>query len=39
MRIDRDRFIPTNAPLVGFEGTKVYPLGVVTLPMTVSDYP
>ena len=39
MRIDRDRFIPTNAPLVGFEGIRVYPLGVVTLPMTVGDYP
>ena len=39
MRIDRDRLIPTIAPLVGFEGIRVYPLGVVTLPMTVGDYP
>ena len=31
--------IPTNAPLVGFGGTRVYPLGAVTLPMTVRDYP
>ena len=39
MRIERERLIPANAPLVGFEGTKVYPLDVVTLPVTVSDYP
>ena len=30
---------PTNAPLVGFGGTRVYPLGVVTLPVMVEDYP
>ena len=28
-----------NALLVGFGGTKVYPLGAVTLPVTVGDYP
>ena len=39
MRIERERLVPTNAPLVGFGGTKVYPLDVVTLPMTVGDYP
>ena len=39
MRIDRERLVPTNAPLVGFRGTKVYPLGVVTLPITIGDYP
>ena len=39
MRIERERLIPTNAPLVGFGGTRVYPLGAVTLPMTVRDYP
>ena len=38
MRIERERLISTNAPLVGFGGTKVYPLGAVTLPMTVGDY-
>ena len=31
--------IPTNAPLIGFGGTRVYPLGVVTLPVTIGDYP
>ena len=39
MRIERERLIPTNAPLVGFGGTMVYPLGAVTLPVTVGDYP
>ena len=38
MRIDREWLVPTNAPLVGFGGTKVYPLGTVTLPLTVGDY-
>ena len=27
MRIDRERLIPTNAPQVGFGGTRVYLLG------------
>ena len=39
MGIDRVRLIPTNAPLVGFGGTKVFPLGVVTLSVTMGDYP
>ena len=39
MRIERERLVSTNAPLVGFGGMKVYPLGAVTLPMTVGDYP
>ena len=39
MRIERERLIPINASLVGFGGTRVYPLGVVTLPVTVGDYP
>ena len=39
MKIDRERLVPTNAPLVRFRGTKVYPLGVVTLLVTVGDYP
>ena len=37
--INREHLVPTNAPLVRFEGTKVYPLGAVTLPVTVRDYP
>ena len=39
MGIDRTRLIPTNAPLVGFGGTRVLPLGAITLSMTVGDYP
>ena len=38
MGIDKARLIPTNAPLVGFRGTKVFPLGAVTLSVTVGDY-
>jgi len=39
MKIEREQFVPTNAPLVKFEGTKVYLLGAVILPMTVGNYP
>ena len=39
MRIDRERLIPVNAPLVGFRGTMVHPLRAVTLSVTVRDYP
>ena len=39
MRIKRERLVPTNAPFVGFGGTRVYPLSAVTLLVIVSDYP
>ena len=39
MRIGKERLIPTNAPLVGFGGTRVHLLGAITLPVTVRDYP
>ena len=39
MGINRVRLIPTNAPLVGFEGTRVLPVGSITLSVTVGDYP
>ena len=39
MGISREQLVPTNAPLVGFEGTRVLPLGVVTLSVMVGDYP
>ena len=39
MGIDRARLIPTNAPLVGFGETRVFPLGAVTLSVTVGNYP
>ena len=38
MRIERELLVPTNAPLIGFGGTKVYPFSAVTLPVTVGDY-
>ena len=38
MRISRERLVPTNVPLVGFEGTRVLPLGAVTLSVMVGDY-
>ena len=39
MRIDKERPIPMNAPLLGFGGTRVFPLGAVTLSVMVGDYP
>ena len=39
MMIDRERLVPTNALLIGFRGTRVYPLSAVTLSVTVGDYP
>ena len=38
MRIDRERLIPTNAPLVGFGGTRVFLVGTVTLSVMVGNY-
>ena len=38
MGISRARLIPTNAPLVSFGGTRVLPLGAITLSVTVGDY-
>ena len=39
MRIDREQLVPTNSPLVSFGGTRIFPIGVVTLAVTVGDYP
>ncbi|XP_030970660.1 uncharacterized protein LOC115991048 [Quercus lobata] len=39
MRIDKERLTPTNAPLMGFGRTKVFPLGAITLAVTAGDYP
>ena len=38
MGIGRKQLIPTNAPLVVFRGTRVFPLGAVTLSIVVGDY-
>ena len=39
MGIGRERLILTKAPLIGFGGTRVLPLGAVTLSVVVGDYP
>ena len=39
IRIDRERLTPTNALLVGFGGTKVFPLSATTLAVMAGDYP
>ena len=39
MGINREQLVLINAPLVGFERTRVFPLGVVMLSVTVGDYP
>ena len=39
MKIDRERLTLTNAPLVGFGGTRVFPLGAITLAVKAGDYP
>ena len=39
MWINKKHLVPTNAPLVRFGGTKVYPLGTFTLLVAVKDYP
>ena len=37
--INREQLVPTNAPLVDFGGTRVLPLGAITLSVMVGDYP
>ena len=39
MRIEREQLILINAPLVEFGGTRVHPLGVITLLVMMGDYP
>uniref|UniRef100_A0A2N9H4C4 Uncharacterized protein n=1 Tax=Fagus sylvatica TaxID=28930 RepID=A0A2N9H4C4_FAGSY len=39
MRLDKDKLRPMDAPLVGFTGDKVCPVGIVTLPITVGTHP
>ncbi|XP_030946323.1 uncharacterized protein LOC115970840 [Quercus lobata] len=38
MRIDKEWLALTNAPLMGFGGTKVFPLGAIILVVTAGDY-
>ena len=39
MRIDREQLVPKNAPLSGFGRIRVFPIGAITLSITVGDYP
>ena len=39
MRINREQLVLVNAPLVGFGGMRIFPIGAVTLTVTVGDYP
>ena len=39
MKLDKDKLRPMDAPLVGFTGDKVFPVGIVTLTITVETYP
>ena len=39
IRIDRKLLHPSNIPLIGFEGTKVLPIGTISLPVMVGSYP
>ena len=37
--INKEQLVLINATLLGFEGTRVFSLGAVTLSVTVGDYP
>ena len=39
MKIDKDQLRPIETPLVGFAGTSIYPLGMVTLQLVASTHP
>uniref|UniRef100_A0A2N9F1B5 Uncharacterized protein n=1 Tax=Fagus sylvatica TaxID=28930 RepID=A0A2N9F1B5_FAGSY len=39
MKIDKDKLQPIETPLVGFAGTSIYPLGMVTLQIVAGTHP
>ena len=39
MRINKKRLLPSDTPLEGFGGTKVFPVGTITLLVTIGTYP
>ena len=39
MRIDKERLLPKDTPLVGFSSTKVFPVETITLLVTIGTYP
>ena len=38
MRVDRGHLLPSNTPLVGFGGTKVFLIGTITPSVTIGTY-
>ena len=38
MRIKNEHLLPSNTPLVGFGGTKVFLIETITLPVTIGTY-
>jgi len=39
MRINKEHLLPSDTLLVGFGGTKVFPVGTITLLVTIRTYP
>ena len=39
MKINKEELHPSNTLTVGFNGTKVFPRGIITLPVTIGFYP
>lgn len=39
MRINKERLLLSNTPVVRFGGTKVIPVGSIALPVTIGTYP
>ena len=39
MRVDKEHLMLSDTPLVGFSGTKVFPVGTITLLVTIGTYP
>ena len=38
IRVDKKHLLPLNTPLVGFGGTKVFPVGTIILVVTIRTY-
>lgn len=39
MRINNEWLLPSDTPLVGFDGTKMFLIVSITLPVTIGTYP
>ena len=38
MKLDKEKLWPTEAPLIGFTGDKIFLISIVTLPITIGTY-